>query len=169
MATVYLEFNPLAAIFPSSDPASIIVNQGNYPIGALVFDDGTNSTAPSAFFQFRAVEYGSGNLTLDIEWYADTASSGDVVFGASIAVITPNTDSDDIETNSMATVNTVTDSHLGTTGQRLHRATITISNLDSLTTDDFVTLRVYRDSDNGSDNLSGNVFVTLVTLSYSDT
>lgn len=167
MATIYQIFDPFsAATLASAYATPVKVNGTNYPVTGAAFDAAADE---SAFFKFRAVRYGSGNLTVDIDWYADTASSGDVVFGAAIAAITPNTDTQDIETDALATENTVTDSHIGTTGQREHRATITVSNLDSLAADDFVTLRIRRIGSSGSDTLTGDAIVTLVGVSYSDT
>ena len=163
--TVYHPLLASAAKLPASAAAVPGVNYGtNFPVEVLGFDASTDA---NAYFLFRAYEYGSGNLTLDIEWYADTATSGTVVWAAQIAVITPNTDTQDIETDAFATVATVTDTHLGTTGQRLHRATITISSLDSLAADDVVVLRIYRDA--GSDTMSGDAFLVMATLSYSET
>ena len=167
MATITQQFSPLASVPPSTGYATMNVRNGtNFPVAALDFDAAADE---AAFFFFRASLYGSGNLTIGIDWYADTASSGDVVWGAQLAAITPNTDTQDIETDALATANTVTDSHLGTTGQRLHRAEITVSNLDSLAADDWVALRLYRDADNGSDTMAGDASVVLVSVSYSDT
>lgn len=113
--------------------------------------------------------YGSGNLTVKVLWYGDSAIIGDVVWGASIACITPESDSTDIETDSWATESTVTDSHLGTTAQRLHTASITVSNLDSIATGDYMALRIQRLGGNGSDTMSGDAQVVGVVLEYSDT
>jgi len=113
--------------------------------------------------------YGSGNLTVKLRWFADTATSGDVVWGAAIAAITPETDSQDIETDSLATENTVTDSHLGTTAQRLMEASITVSNLDSLAAADYLSLRIRRIGTNGSDTMSGDAQLAGVVVEYSDT
>lgn len=166
MATVYQEFPPGSAAFPASNFGAPTVTQGtNFPVPALAFDA---TTSEAAYFFFRAVNYGSGNLTLDLDWYADSASSGDVGWGAAVAAITPDTDTQDVETKSFATANTATDSHLGTTGQRLHRATITISNLDSIAAGDWACLKVYRDTSVGS-NMSGDALLTKATLCYSDT
>lgn len=169
MATVRIQLNPYAAI-PDDTVANAArhrVNSGtNFPIHCMAFDAATDQMA---YWQFIADSYGSGNLTLDIYWYADTATSGDVIWGAQVSVITANTDSQDIETDAFATANTVTDSHLGTTGQRLHQASITISNLDSLASGDHVVLKLYRDADAGGDTMTGDAFVTMVELSYSDT
>jgi hypothetical protein len=169
MATVYLQFKPHDAVPPSSNYATLDSPVGtNFPVPCLDFDA---STDESAFFFFTATNYGSGNLTLEIFWYADTASSGNVVWEASIAAITPDTDTQDIETKSFASVNYVQDTHLGTTGQRLHKATITISNLDSIASGDSVVLKLSRDANgtNATDDMAGDACVTGLRLSYSDT
>ena len=167
MATVYVEFAPEDAQFLASAFPQYVKNNGsNFPVSGLAFDAASDE---AAFWNFIATNYGSGNLTLEIYWYADTASSGDVIWDASIAAITPNTDSQDIETKSLATINSVTDSHLGTTGQREHSCSITISNLDSLANGDHVWLRLNRDANNASDTMSGDAIVTKLRLSYSDT
>jgi len=167
MATVTQQFAPASFVLPATAYAQHDVLTGtNFPIHVLAFDAASDE---AAHIVFRASNYGSGNLTVAIDWYADSASSGDVVWGAQIAAITPDTDSQDIETDALATASTVTDSHLTTVGQRLHRASITVSNLDSLAADDDVFLRLYRDADNGSDTMTGDALVVLVTVSYSDT
>lgn len=167
MATVYHEFVPEAATFLSTTFPAYKRNLGtNFPVPALAYDAAADEFA---FWHFNAINYGSGNLTLDLYWYADSASSGDVIWDAAIAAITPNTDTQDIETDSLATVNSVTDSHLGTTGQRVHQCAITISNLDSLAARDHVTLRISRDANNGSDTMTGDAFLLSAVLSYSDT
>jgi hypothetical protein len=167
MATVKISLHPRAAIPASSNGAQHKVVDGtNFPVPSLAFDA---STEESVFFTFRAASYGSGNLTLTLNWYADTASSGDVVFGAAIAAITPNTDSQDIETKAFATAQTVTDSHIGTTGQRLHECAITISNLDSIAANDWVVLKLYRVAADAGDTMTGDALVTMAELSYSDT
>lgn len=167
MATISLPFEPGDALLPTSNPAAPVVNFGtNFPVPGLAFD---TTTQEAAFFRFLALLYGSGNVTVTIDWYADTATSGGVVFGASLAAITPDTDTQDIETKAFATENTGSDTHLGTTGQRLHRMTITVSNLDSLAAGDYVVLRLRRVPADGSDTMTGDCIVTRVTVSYSDT
>lgn len=167
MATVFHQLLPEETQFLTSTFADLIKNNGtNYPILCLAYDAGLDE---AAFWKFRAINYGSGDLTLDIDWYADTASSGVVRWGYSMAVITPNTDTQNIETDSLTTEEIFDDTHLGTTGQRLHRATIAISNLDSLVADDYVTIRIRRVGSNAADTMAGDAFLTLATLSYSDT
>jgi hypothetical protein len=167
MATVTVPLSPEEAQYlASAFPAYVKTNGTNFPVSGLAFDAAADE---AAFWKFKAANYGSGNLTVDIYWYADTASTNDVIFDCQIAAITPNTDTQDVETDGLATANSVTDTHLGTTGQRLHQATITVSNLDSLAANDMVWLRLNRDANNASDTMAGDCIVVLVTISYSDT
>lgn len=169
MATVYLSFGPFDGVPPASNYATLDVIAGtNFPVPCLDFDATTDE---SIFFYFRAWNYGSGNLTISIDWYADTASSANVVWQAQIACITPDTDSQDIETDALATLNFVQDTHLGTVNQRLHRASITLSNLDSIAAGDWCVLKLTRDADstNATDDMAGDASLVGLTVSYSDT
>lgn len=167
MATVRQVFEPADALLPTSNMGAPTMVQGtNFPVAGLAFDATTQETV---FFRFSAVSYGSGNVTVTVEWYADTASANSIVFGASLAAITPNTDTQDIETKAFATENTESDTHLGTTGQRLHTFGITVSNLDSIAAGDDVTLRLRRVPADASDTMTGDAIVTRVIVSYSDT
>lgn len=167
MATITQVFEPGDAHFPTSNPPAPVLIQGtNYPVAGLAFDASTQETC---YFAFSAAEYGSGNITVTITWYADTASSGGVVFGCSLAAITPNSDSQDIETKAFATENTASDSHIGTTAQRLHSFDVTINNLDSVAADDYVILRLRRVPADASDTMTGDAIVARVVVSYSDT
>lgn len=167
MATVKQMFSPRDLIPASTNGGQHDVAAGtNFPVPVMWFDA---TTEESAYLYFQAENYGSGNLTLNYKWYADTASSGDVIWGAAIAAITPNTDSQDIETKAFATAQTVTDSHIGTTGQRLHSVDLTISNLDSIAAGDWVAVRVYRDADAAGDTMAGDAGLVGLVLSYSDT
>lgn len=167
MATIYHYLLPEGALFQSTTfPEYAKVAGTNFPVSSLKYDATADE---SAFWKLPAIAYGSGNLTLDILWYADNATSGDVVFGGAISAITPNTDTQDVETDGLATENTVTDSHLGTTGQRVHLCTITISNLDSIAASDLVHLRIRRIGSSGSDTMSNDCQFLMAVLSYSDT
>lgn len=167
MATVRRELAPEEAQYLSSAFPQFLKNNGsNFPVTGLGYDA---TTAETAYWRLAAYSYGSGNITCDVVWYADTASSGDVVWSAAIAAITPDTDSTDVETKAFATAQQVTDSHLGTTGQRVHKATITISNLDSLAALDVVWLKVGRLPADVGDTMAGDAILLGVWLSYSDT
>lgn len=166
MANVTIQLEPAAASFQGTAFPALVRNGANFPVFGLAYDAATDE---AAFWDFRAVNYASGNLAIDVDWYADTAVSGDVVWESQLAAITPNTDTQDVETKTLATLNTVTDTHLGTTGQRLHRCTITATNLDSLTVDDVVWLRLARDANNVADTMAGDAILVKVTVTYLST
>lgn len=170
MATVYMSLLPEEAQYlGSSFPQYIKTNGSSIPVSGLAYEATADE---AAFWKFKIENYGSGNLTLYVQWYADTASSGTVAWETQIACITPNTDSQDIETDGLATVQRSSDTHLGTTGQRLHEHTITISNLDSIATGDYVVVRIARDADDtggGGDTMTGDAILTLAELQWSDT
>lgn len=166
MATVYQQIDPRSFTPNATTGPGWMVSLGtNFPVSSLAFDAVATETA---YTQLQLLTYGSGNLTLTLNWYADTASSGDVVWGAAIACITPDTDTQDIETKAFATATTTTDTHLGTTGQRLHQCAITISNLDSAASGDWVALKLYRDAAAGGDTMTGDALLVSAVLSYSD-
>jgi hypothetical protein len=155
-----------AQFLASAFPAMTKVAGTSFPVSSLAYDA---STDEAAFWKFEAVGYTSGNLTLEILWYADTASSGNVVWEAQVSAITPNTDSQDVETDALATLNYVQDAHIGTTGQRVHSCSITISNLDSLAANDLVHLRIARDANgtNATDDMTGDAQLIAAILTYS--
>lgn len=165
MATVYAAFTPEGARYlGSSFPQYKNVGGNNFPVTGLYYDAAQDE---AAFWRFAATRYpGTGNLTCDLWWYADTASSGDVVWGAALAAVTANDDTQNIETDGLATEDTMTDSHLGTTGQRLHQVSLTMANLDGLVEDDLVFLRVRRLGTDGADTMTGDAVLVLARISY---
>ena len=167
MATISTEIDVWGDVPPASNfPTKDVVVGTNFPVKCLDFDAATDETT---YYVFQALGYGSGNITCRLRWYSDTASSGSVVWAVALAAITPNTDTQDIETKAFATAHSVTDAHIGTTGQRLHEADVAISNLDSVAAGDWCVLRVVRDADNGSDDMAGDACLVGIVLEWSDT
>lgn len=156
------EAQVLGSVFPAFDK----INGTNFPVSRLLYDA---SADEAAFWKVDASDYGSGNITADLIWYATNATTGVVRWEISIAAITPESDSQDVETKALATAHTVDDTHLGTTSKRLHKATIAISNLDSVAAGDQVHVRVRRIGSNGADTMANDAALTEVRLSYSDT
>lgn len=152
----------LGSAFPAFDK----VNGTNFPVSRLLYDAAVDE---GAFWFLEATNYGAGNITVDLIWYATNATTGVVRWGVSIAAITPDSDSQDVETKALATEQTVDDTHLGTTSKRLHKATITVSNLDSVAAGDWVVIRVRRIGSNGADTMANDVALAQVRLAYSDT
>lgn len=144
-------------------PGIVRINGTNMPVAGYAFDAAAEE---ALFFRFRASDYVSGNVIVELDWYADTATTGNVVWGAQLAAITPDTDTQDIETDALPTVTTVTDA-AGASSQRAMRATITLTGaaLDSLETNDLCVLRVARVAANGSDTMAGDAILTYVSIS----
>lgn len=144
-------------------PGLVQANGTTIPVSGYAFDAASEE---ALFFRFRASDYTSGNVQVDLDWYADTASSGAVVWSVQLAAITPDTDTQDVETDALPTATTVTDTHLGTTGQRLHRAVVTLTGaaLDSLATNDHAVLRVARVSADGADTMTGDAVLLNVSV-----
>jgi hypothetical protein len=143
-------------------PAITRANGTNIPVAGYAFDAATEE---ALFFRFKASDYVSGNIVVELDWYADTATSGNVVWGAQLAAITPDTDTQDIETDGLPTVTTVTDA-AGASSQRAMRATITLTGaaLDSVAPNDLCVLRVSRVAANGSDTMAGDAILTYVSI-----
>lgn len=167
MGTMKLHFDPETCIFRTATafPQLVRVDGTTGPVSGLAFDASTEETI---YFRFRALNYGTGNWTLTLNWYADTASSGGIAWGASLAAITPDADTQDMETKAFATETVFTDTHLGTTGQRSHDAVGTLSNLDSMAANDIVNMRIARKVADAGDTMAGDMILTSVDISYSD-
>jgi hypothetical protein len=169
VSTVKQHFEPEAGQFRSGTvgPQYYRADGTNFPVTGFYFDASTEETV---YFRSRAFNFGASNtsITVLISWYADTASSGDVIWGVSFAAITPNTDTQDIETKAFATEVTVTDSHLGTVGQRAHDISVANSNIDSAGPDDILIMRVARKASAGGDTMTGDAILTMIDISYSD-
>lgn len=171
MATKSLQFQPYEAEFLATNfPALFKVNGTAIPIRGLSFAEAPAANQ-HAFFDFSSANYGSGDVTVKIRWYADTATSGVVRWGVALAAITPNTDTQDIETKALATAIEGNTTHLGTTGQREHESSLTITgaSLDSLAAGDSCWIDIYRDTADAADTMTGVVIITKVILEYSDT
>jgi hypothetical protein len=167
MAIIKTPFLPEDAQFLSSNfPQYKKILGTNFPVSVLAFDAATKE---SAFWKFKASNYGSGNLTLVVRWAGDTATSGVSAWGAKIACITPGTDTQDLTTKAFATAATATSTHLGTTAKRVMTFTITISDLDSIAAGDTIWLELYRDAAAGGDTMTGDALFTEAGLEYSDT
>lgn len=170
MANVVIQLDPASARLP----ATLAATYTSIPAGTV----GTNPSVMSYAFDgagtsknyinlvFRASNYASGNVTVDIDWFSTgTATTGNVKWEAQLCAVTPG-DAQGVTTDSFATANTVTTT-TSTTAKGLTRSTITITNLDSLAAEDRVYLQIDRDPAN--DTLNDSVMIDWVTVSYLST
>lgn len=168
MATVVQQFDMgsarLLTISGFAIPEYVNAAGTNFPVGGYAFDA---AAIEAIYFQWRIVTYGSGNLTLDFDWYTNN-TTGNALINAAIAAQTSGTDTTSTLAKSFATANTVTVASR-TTANYPATGSLTISNLDSLANNDWVTLRLFRDATNGSDTLTTDAIITTLRCSYSDT
>lgn len=170
MATVRQTLSLKSADTQTSAIPELYAVQGtNFPvIGARSFD---GSSTERIFLKFMPYNYGSGDITVTIHWYAASATTGGVTWECALAAMTPNTDSGSVEAKAFATVATATDTHLGTTAKRPMSVDVTLTGaaLDSVAAGDLAWLRVSRLPTDGGDTMSGDAVLVGVDVSYSDT
>lgn len=172
MATVSVPLSPMSAeFFTTVQPPELLVelNTGAgtganaSPVTSLAFDQ---TTLEAAYWTLTLFNYGSGNVSVLIDWFA-TPTSGNAVWGAQWQSQTPG-DAQSVLTDALAAAATTTTATSGTASGPV-RTTVTVSSLDSFAAGDIITLKVYRDAANGSDTLAADAKVRAVTLQYSDT
>ncbi len=110
--------------------------------------------------------YASGG-TLRLLWAANSTTTANVVWGASVGAITA-ADADTYLEHVQATATTATTAVNTTEARRVIETTISPS-MDSMAADDLVTIVVYRDANNGSDTCSVDVELLSVVLEYTTT
>ena len=163
LSTISLPLPVESALFPATNYAQFrSVSGTNFPVNSLCFDASTSETV---YFRFIARNYLSGNLTIRVRWYADTATSGAVVWGASLAAISAG-DATNMETKAFATEQLSSASTASATTHGPVEATITLSNLDSLASLDDATLRIARKTADAGDTMAGDAQVVFVIVDY---
>lgn len=164
MATVTQTLDVAAArIFTTVQPPERVQDNGtNYPLLSLAFDQ---STQEACFFEVFAANYGSGNVSILVDWIT-SATSGNCIWGAQLSVTTAG-DNQSLLTDAFATAATVTTA-ANSTANGHQRSTIAISSLDSLAAGDRCALKLYRDAANGSDTLAADAKVFGVQVQWSD-
>lgn len=168
MATVNIPVGVGSLVpFTTLIPELVNIAGTNFPNFGYAFDAATDEQLCTE--RIYAANYGASNpnVTVLIDYYSRTGqTSGNAVFGAALSVITPG-DAQSVETDAFATENTVTSTVNGT-ARGLTRATITVSNLDSLTANDSLVMRIRRVGSNGSDTLTGDAVIVGLTIQYPD-
>jgi len=167
MATVY---TPLPIGSAQNDPDISAgrmqrVNGTNFARLVVAFDAATKWTV---FWSTPVIDYAGGTITARIRWSAATATSGVVRWGIQVAAVTPETDSGSLASKAFATAQTVNDTHLGTTAQRMMETTIAITNLDTAANGDQLYVSFYRDAANAADTMTGNAYLEQLTLEWSN-
>jgi hypothetical protein len=153
-----LQFGPLVAEAPSANFATLDTRNG-HPV--LDFDAGTDES--TCFHGVLPADYAGGGINVDIYWTATSATSGDVVWNASIEALAGL----DIDADSFATAQAATGTANGTSGI-LTKTTIAISdgaNMDSLAAGGLFRLKIARNADDGADTMTGDAEMLRVMVS----
>ncbi len=164
--TIYRDLYPPEAQFLSSSFPQFLRNFGtNQPVTWLAYDQ---AVTESAYWEMGAVEYGGGDITVNIIWGASTATSGVVRWEAALMAVSPENDAVNPEAESFGTATAVDDTHLGTQAKRLMRATITLTSggLDSAADGDELWVKISRLGAHANDTLSGDAFLKHVQVSW---
>lgn len=169
MGTVSVQFDVAGAqLFSSGIPELVnIPGTGTipWPVVGYAFDAAADEFI---YFKFKVRNYGSGNVSINVDWYSRTGqTTGNAFFSAALGCITDG-DAQSIESKTLATASTAA-STVNSTAKGLHTWPGSITNLDSITNGDFCILRLGRLGSNGSDTITGDIVVVGVELQYSDT
>lgn len=145
-------FMPQQAGFPASNFAPLGSINGRL---MLAYDASTDETAEWVLALPNAETFDRAQILFIMA----SATSGSVVFNVTIEAVTPNADTVDLDSaTSFDTTNAATQSVPSTAGY-LGAATVTLSNVDSMASLDYVRVRVTRDADHGSDTASGDMYL----------
>lgn len=125
----------------------------------LAFDQTTNESA--MFHDVMSNDYANGNLTVDIDWRAASATSGDVKWNVAFE----RTAVKDIDSDGFAAIQTATDAANGTSGIKTRTSiTFTQAQADSIVAGDDYRIRITRDASNGGDDMVGDAQVSRVSI-----
>lgn len=142
-------------------PEYVKLDGTNFPVWGWAF---TINLLEQLSARWKAINYGSGNVTAIFHWFSRTGvTTNNVTWGCAISVLTPG-DAQSVLTDALATETTTTTA-VNATASGLTTTSVTISNLDSLAADDSVEMRIRR-TDN---SMTGDAVLLGVELQYSDT
>lgn len=124
----------------TNTPERIVIAGTNFPTTGYAFPQ---SSSKAVYLQFKASQYGSGNLTLSLTWYSRSGSTtGSVTWSAALCCISPG-DAVSVEGKSFATAQTTTTT-VNSTAKGDTLTTITITNLDSIANSDDCEIKITR-------------------------
>lgn len=170
MAVYEFQLHPEQAFYKNSGFPNLYRADGatgGPPVEALEFADSSTQTA---FWRFAAIGLTADVDTIEVtfHWFAETATSGNVVWGAELFTLENNVATTSVEALSTPLVDaTVTDGHLGTTAKRMHSATVTLDvSAGRPAEDSYCVLALSRTGAVAGDTLSNSTMLALATVRY---
>lgn len=135
---------------------------------------GTNAPVPSldfavndiAMWNFIARNYTGGDITVTVQWYSLSATTGNVKWEASLGAITGSSDTTNVQTKAYAAATSTQTATSGST-KALNLTTITItgSSLDSIADGDYVQFQIKRIT--ATSEMTGSAALLLVNVAWS--
>lgn len=169
MAVITQWIDPVSArLFTTVNPPELVQANGtNFPLDGLAFD-GAGASVEASYYEVPAPNYGASNpnCTVLVDFYTP-ATTNATVFQGALSVTTPG-DAQSLLTDAFATANAASPVTSNSTTNGHNRATITISNLDSLTANDRLTLKLFRDPANGGDTNTSDAIVFGIWFQFPD-
>lgn len=150
----YAVFTPMTSEPPATNFATLDTRNSR---AVLEFDAATEESALWNILIPEAASLGSG-LLIRIHWMADTATSGDVVWGAAIERNSSDIDTDSFDTEATATGTANATSGIATVTQ------ITLTTIDSIAAGEGGYLKIARKATSGSDTMTGDAQVLRVEV-----
>jgi len=151
-------FDANDAIYPASNPA-VADSRNGHPI--IAFDD---TVAENVVFNSSMVaSYNGIDISIDIDWVAETAITGGVTWGVEIERNAPG--GTDIDSDSFAAQQTGTNTTSGTSGI-ITRTTITLTQAeaDAIEALDSFRMRLQRVVGDVGDDMTGNAQVLTIGI-----
>ena len=125
----------------------------------LAFNDTTAESV--VFHEVMGNDYSAGNLTIDIDWVAETATTGGVTWGVEVERTAPG--GTDIDSDSFDTQQTGTSTTNGTSGIKTRTSIVlTQAEADGITAGDAFRLRIQRVTGDGGDDMSDDAQILSV-------
>lgn len=168
MANAIISLSPSTATFPDGSASNLAPQLARVKSSAgaptpyffqLNFDAGQ---LEQVMWQFIMPPNYVSTPLVKVQYKMLSATSGNVIWNARIAAVTPG-DATDVDAKAFAASNSVTDTVPGTAGH-LKEASVTMTNADSLAAGDFVV--VYLARDGATDTATGDAEVVAVSLYY---
>lgn len=158
MSGFTMHFDANSALFPDSNPAAAD-SRNSHPV--LNFDD---TTAESVVFNNTIPNTYSGeSINVDIDWVAETATTGGVTWGVEVEANTPG--GNDIDSDSFDTQQTGNSDTNATSGI-ITRTTITLTQAeaDAIAANDSFRLRMQRVVSDGDDDMTDDAQIVKLSL-----
>jgi hypothetical protein len=152
---------PLSAEFKTSTfPALVRMTDTAGGLSVLAFDA---SLDEAAYWSLVVPQGWTSTYTVVISFIMASATSGNVVWGATVQAVTDG-DAFDLDAGeSYDTENTATTAVPGTVGY-LKQSSITLTNNDSSAAADYLRIRIRRVGSNGSDTATGDAYFLTAEL-----